>query len=56
MRYPEESWDLDYDNDEYVLAYEAFEEFKISSLIKHTQFRMLIKKFSNLCIRYTVLI
>ena len=27
-RYPEESWDLDFDNNYYVLAYEAFQDFK----------------------------
>ena len=27
-RYPEESWNLDFDNNYYVLAYEAFQGFK----------------------------
>jgi hypothetical protein len=26
--YPEESWDLDWENNYYVLAYEAFQDFK----------------------------
>ena len=26
--YPEESWDLNFDNNFYVLAYEAFQDFK----------------------------
>jgi hypothetical protein len=27
-RYPEEFWDLDFDNNYYVLAYDAFQDFK----------------------------
>ena len=27
-RYPEESWNLDFDNNYYVLAYEAFQNFQ----------------------------
>jgi len=28
MRYPEESWDLDFDENRYVLAYEVFQDSK----------------------------
>jgi hypothetical protein len=46
-RYPEDSWDLDWDNYIYCLAYDAFQDFKKSSL-KQTKFRMLINKnFKN---------
>jgi len=29
MRYPEESWDSDFDENQYVIAYEAFQDSKI---------------------------
>jgi hypothetical protein len=42
-RYPRESWDLDFDNDYYSLAYDAFQEYK-KLLLEQTRFHMLIKK------------
>ena len=31
-RYPQESWDLDFDNDYYSLAYDTFQEYKKATI------------------------
>jgi hypothetical protein len=54
-RYPIELLDLNFDNNYYGLAYDAFQDFKKSTL-KQTQFHMLIKKVSKVTTQYLALI
>jgi hypothetical protein len=55
-RYPRESWDLDFDNDYYSLAYDAFQEYKKATIrtdsIPHVDKKKALKLFS----RYSALI
>ena len=60
-RYPEDPWELDFDNGRCALVYDAFLNFqrcffKSDPPYIWPQFRMLIKITSNLRIRYTALI
>ena len=56
MRYPEEILDLDWDNDYYCLAYDAFQDYRKSFVKPADSIPYIGKKILKIRIQFTVLI